>query len=177
MYLGMMVFNECDKVPVYIPKLNQADYIKAKARTMILDINVLEEKQIHRYRFTVGHECGHDMEHYEYFGFYSKDQISIFSDSPQPLICCREVYEYKNKEFRFWTEKDRIEWQANYTSSALQMPKSKVLEVSRDVPIKEETEKQKLITWISKIFNVSEEAAKYRLEDLGIIKDFSNSIL
>ena len=36
-YLGMTVFNDTDKVPVYDPQNNCADYISAKAHTVIID--------------------------------------------------------------------------------------------------------------------------------------------
>ena len=53
-YLGMTVFNDTDKVPVYDPQNNCADYISAKAHTVIIDKTLLEENQEHRYRFTMG---------------------------------------------------------------------------------------------------------------------------
>ena len=66
-YLGMTVFNDTDKVPVYDPQNNCADYISAKAHTVIIDKTLLEENQEHRYRFTMGHEAGHEFLHKEYF--------------------------------------------------------------------------------------------------------------
>lgn len=36
-YLGMTVFNDTDKVPVYDPTTNTADYMSAKAHTVIID--------------------------------------------------------------------------------------------------------------------------------------------
>ena len=68
-YLGMTVFNDTDKVPVYDPQNNCADYISAKAHTVIIDKTLLEENQEHRYRFTMGHEAGHEFLHKEYFAY------------------------------------------------------------------------------------------------------------
>lgn len=76
-YLGMTVFNDTDKVPVYDPQNNCADYISAKAHTVIIDKMLLEENQEHRYRFTMGHEAGHEFLHKEYFA-YDPDQITLF---------------------------------------------------------------------------------------------------
>lgn len=56
LYLGMTVFNETDKIPVYNPAKYCAEYISAKANTVIIDNSLLEENQEHRYRFTMGHE-------------------------------------------------------------------------------------------------------------------------
>ncbi|MBR1709489.1 MAG: hypothetical protein IJ719_11775 [Clostridia bacterium] len=59
-YLGMTVFNETDKIPVYDPFTNRAEYIHADANTVIIDRRLIEdEKQAHRLRFTQGHEAGH----------------------------------------------------------------------------------------------------------------------
>ena len=42
-YLGMTVFNDTNKVPVYDPRTGRAEYISAKARTIIIDNRLLEE--------------------------------------------------------------------------------------------------------------------------------------
>ena len=62
-YLGVTVFNDTNKVPVFDPATNRAEYISAKARTVIIDNRLLDESQRHRYRFTLGHEGGHDIFH------------------------------------------------------------------------------------------------------------------
>ena len=88
-YLGMTVFNDTDKVPVFDPATNRAEYISAKARTVIIDNRLLDESQRHRYRFTLGHEGGHDIFHSGYFS-YNPDQVSIFDDELiAPMIQCR----------------------------------------------------------------------------------------
>lgn len=76
-YLGMTVFNDTDKVPVYDPSTNRAEYISAKAHTVIIDRTLLENNQEHRYRFTMGHEAGHEFLHKEYFA-YDPDQLTIW---------------------------------------------------------------------------------------------------
>ena len=53
-YLGMTVFNDTDKVPVYDPIQNRAEYISARANTIIIDRTLLEENQEHRYRYPIG---------------------------------------------------------------------------------------------------------------------------
>ena len=44
-YLGMTVFNDTDKVPVYDPIQKRAEYISARANTIIIDQTLLEENQ------------------------------------------------------------------------------------------------------------------------------------
>lgn len=41
-YLGMTVFNDTNKVPVFDPATNRAEYISAKARTVIIDNRLLD---------------------------------------------------------------------------------------------------------------------------------------
>lgn len=187
-YLGMMVFNDTKKIPVYIPEKNEAEYVTAKARTMIIDNSLVEENQERRYRYTVGHECGHDIFHRSYYVKGLPNQISMFTDMiDEPLIRCR-VSNYNNNkdEHRLKTEKDWMEWQSNYMSSALLMPKSMVIKVvkSLNYDINDIFTPHFYVNEISEIFNVSSEAAKYRLEGLGCIKknsvnttDFDNSFL
>ena len=169
-YLGMMVFKDTKKVPVFIPERNEADYIEAKARTIIIDNTLLDENQEHRYRYTMGHECGHDIYHKYYYVKELPNQISLFEEIDEPLIRCRVVNNFK-KDKRLWTDSDWMEWQSNYMSSALLMPKSMVIKAVKDTNFKGKkilTDYIKVGT-ISKIFNVSIEAATYRLEGLGII--------
>ncbi len=121
-YLGMTVFNDTDKVPVYDPQQECADYISAKAHTVIIDKTLLVENQEHRYRFTMGHEASHEFLHKEYFA-YDPDQMTIFDyigEAPIPMVQCRidtKKMEARNSEI--WTERDWMEWQANALSSAM----------------------------------------------------------
>ena len=43
-YLGMTVFNDTNKVVVYNPEKQEAEYISARAKTIIIDNTLLEEK-------------------------------------------------------------------------------------------------------------------------------------
>lgn len=92
-YLGMMVFNDTDKVIIYNPEKNEADYIHADARTVLIDNRLLEENQEHRYRYTVGHECGHDIFHSGFYAF-NPNQMSIFdrADDPAMVQCLSLIH-------------------------------------------------------------------------------------
>ena len=174
-YLGMTVFNDTNALPVYNPAEQKAEYISARANTIIIDNSLLDASQEHRYRFTVGHECAHGILHGPYFR-YDPRQLSWYDDSSVAMIQCRTDFgktEKKNK--KYWTEKDRMEWQANAFSSAVLMPKSMVLRVAekirRQYPGPEyETEcAYCLAQETSDAFNVSFESATYRLKDLGVL--------
>lgn len=173
-YLGMTVFNDTNKVPVYIPETNTAEYISAKARTVIIDNNLLEEEQEHRYRYTMGHESGHDIFHKGYFS-YIPNQLSLFDKVAEPMamIQCRAVpVNGKPKPISEWNDKDRMEWQANYLSSGLLMPKSMVKKLIQSLSPQEDMFRNAMYVYeVVKTFNVSFQAAEYRLKELGIIKE------
>lgn len=171
LYLGMMVFKDTKKIPVYIPEKNQAEYLEAKARTVIIDNSLLNERQEHRYRYTMGHECGHDICHKSYYVKEIPNQISLFKEKIDlPLIRCR-VFNKGSKNIKKWSDMEWMEWQANYMSSALLMPKSMVIKAIKDLNLKNKKIIRDYLNvdLIANIFNVSIEAATYRLEGLKII--------
>jgi Zn-dependent peptidase ImmA (M78 family) len=170
-YLGMTVFNDTNKVPVYDPVANRAEYIAAKARTVIIDNRLLEESQRHRYRFTMGHEGSHDILHSGYFS-YNPDQLSMFDLPLSPMIQCRvDNPSAKKSDPNLWTDSDRMEWQANRLSSAILMPITAVEIVAKRYPASRSSVKDSfsLILETASVFDVSNEAAMYRLKELGYI--------
>ena len=86
-YLGMTVFNDTNRVIVFSQETGRAEYISAKAHTVIIDTRLLEENQQHRYRFTLGHEGGHDIFHTGYFS-YDPNQTCMFDMAMTPMIQC-----------------------------------------------------------------------------------------
>jgi Zn-dependent peptidase ImmA (M78 family) len=171
-YLGMMVFKDTSKVPVYDPETNRAEYISAKARTVIIDNSLLVEKQEPRYRFTVMHEGGHDIFHPFYFQ-YKANIILGAKGSEEPLIHCRTVSDSgKVKPVSQWTDNDWMEWQCNYFSSAFHMPKSSVTKLIRELPPVPDS--LRVYTYVSAVrdtYKMSWQAAGNRLRTLGIIKE------
>ena len=169
-YLGMTVFNDTDKVPVYNPRLNRAEYVSARAGTVIIDNSLLEKKQEHRYRFTVGHEGSHSILHTGYFGC-SSNRESISEPDYVPIIQCRMNNPEGNKKpVSLWTDVDRMEWQADRLSSAILMPKSMVLKMVAALSSRAYAWLPGLYVYeMSHEFNVSCSAAEYRLKDLGVI--------
>ena len=135
-YLGMTVFNYTDKVPVYDPQRECADYISAKAHTVIIDKTLLAENQEHRYRFTMGHEASHEFLHKEYFA-YDPNQMTIFDyigEAPIPMVQCRiDTKKMDARNSEIWTDKDWMEWHANALYSAILMPVPMVRQVAESV--------------------------------------------
>ena len=175
-YLGMTVFNDTNRVPVYDPYHNRAEYISAKAQTIIIDKNLLEENQEHRYRFTMGHEASHGFLHKEYFR-YDPNQFMIVDymvDVPTSMIQCRvDNKKFNSTHSQAKTDEDWMEWQANALSSAMLMPESTVQIVVEEVKSKKTNhvllQYMKALK-VSEVFNVSFEAATYRLKELGFIQ-------
>jgi len=181
-YLGMTVFNDTNKVPVYDPETGRAEYISAKAGTVLIDHRLLEENQGNRYRFTLAHESSHTILHASSFT-YNPDQTCLFEVEDIPMIRCRmaELAYGPRKPVSQWTAKDRVEWQANRLSSAILMPKKMVDKLvsdrNREPPHSEEgtspartlCQSLETVSLVSETFKVSKEAAIYRLQDLNLI--------
>ncbi len=172
-YLGMTVFNDTDKVPVYDPQTNRAEYISARANTVIIDRRLIEnDRQEHRCRFTQGHECGHGIWHSQYF-YRDPNQISFFEPNTAPIIQCRTDMGSSQRRVdpRYWTEKERMEWQANAMSSALLMPRPAV-RMLFETNGRTGSRISQIANTINDLVaecNVSGEAALYRLSDIGLV--------
>ncbi|NLK21045.1 MAG: ImmA/IrrE family metallo-endopeptidase [Epulopiscium sp.] len=172
-YLGMTVFNDTNKLPVYDPITQQAEYISTKAGTIIIDNSLLALGQEHRYRYTMGHEGGHNIFHKHYFTCLSSQSI-VFGRELGAMVQCRALpIASKTKPVSQWDDGDRMEWQANYMSSALLMPKTMVYHLIKSLlPNKDDEIRYKdYIYKIVRTFNVSKQAAEYRLKQLGIISN------
>lgn len=115
LYLGMTVFSNTDKVPVYNPEKDRAEYITCKARTVILDNCLLDESQEHRYAFTGVHEGSHVFLHSDFFDAQRARAIN------EPLIMQCQAEERRTGRYG-WTDRDWLEWQADTLGAALLMP-------------------------------------------------------
>lgn len=168
-YLGMIVFNDTDKVIVFLPESNKADYIHANHGTVIIDSSLLDKKQESRYRFTLGHECGHWIFHKSYFG-YNPLQMSLF-DMDLSYLQCREV----NKNYfctspKGWDDARWMEWHADKFSAGILMPETAVRLLMTNAATQYFSVYEN-IALMSETFNVSELAAYLRLRDLGYFQN------
>jgi Zn-dependent peptidase ImmA (M78 family) len=172
-YLGMTVFNDTDKVPVYVPQMNCADYISAKAHTVIIDRRLIEDdRQEHRLRFTQAHEGGHGIFHDDYF-HRDPNQLSFLESDTAPIIQCRTDMGSNQRRVdpKYWTDKESMEWQANAFSSAFLMPRPSVRKIF-EIEGRTGGRRSQIAKTINSIVtecNVSSEAALYRLCDLGMV--------
>lgn len=183
-YLGMIVFNDTDKVIAYDTDTKRAEYISAKAGTVIIDNTLLEECQEQRYRFTAMHEAGHWIFHRKK---YSNTSINLLESNflnIENIKCRTSSVDPKFKPNGKWNDNDTMEWQANYFASAMLMPKSMIFKAVDENNDYIEYLKfmsfgntnlynESLVKYIARLFNVSKQAAETRLNNLNIIKSCS----
>ena len=167
-YLGMTVFNDTNRIPVFIPEGNCAEYYSATAGTVVINTTLTADNQLNRCRYTCGHECGHWVFHREYYN-YSPNQLTLF-DMKQSFLQCRSLpHADFSTATTTWDGKRWMEWQADKFASCFLMPNTAVRNSLEGWKPKGENVLN-MITHVSKTFQVSEEAAYYRLMDLGYIK-------
>ncbi len=167
--LGMTVFNDTNKVIIFLPEYQKAEYLHADRGTIIIDNNLLDPRQERRYRFTIGHECAHWILHNDYYA-YNPDQLSLL-DNSEPFVQCREINGcdlQANK--RAWSQTRWLEWQADKLSAALLMPETILRRWVGNHPFSSFLDAHSCIKNLAAVFNVSEQAAFLRLHDLNLIR-------
>lgn len=96
----------------------------ADKREVVIDESLVPEEHPEmegRFNFSVGHEIGHWRLHRQYLAS-AGGQVAMFSDDePKPTVICRTSQ-----------KKEPIEWQADYFSSCLLMPRQCVLDAWSD---------------------------------------------
>lgn len=178
--LGAFVFNK-GVIPTYIDDVLECK--KYDEKTIIIDSKIAEEEDP-RLKFTYGHELGHYVTQYDLF-HVNNNQLSLFDiveEKQTAVICKREKVNPENtlnKRKKLETKEDWQEWQANYFSSALLIPKCTLRIALKDYldnydvmdqnPLLNRLEEDKLkslINDLSEIYNVSFEMMKNRLKTL-----------
>ena len=116
----------------------------------------------------MAHESAHWIFHKAYFG-YDPNQLSLF-DLDVPFIQCRDINKdyYHIRDTKNWDDHKWMEWHADKFASAILMPKSSIEIFIQSNPSLNTP--NALISGVVYKYNVSAEAATYRLSDLGIIK-------
>lgn len=117
--LGFANLHETLRIPMLRDKPDILGAIWVDTEAVLIDRS-LEPKHnpsmAGRYRFSVAHEIGHWRLHRSYVAKDAK-QASLFDGSPEPTVICRSSQ-----------AKEPIEWQADYFSSCLLMPRHRVQE-------------------------------------------------
>ncbi|MCG4566130.1 ImmA/IrrE family metallo-endopeptidase, partial [Anaerosalibacter bizertensis] len=162
------------------------------AYTIFIDKSLLDDKQMRRERFTLGHEIGHWLLHKSKYSF-NPNQLSFFYESSEqlkPIIKCRTSNIESTRSFKreLISDEDWLEWQADYLASAFLMPKSTFIKVTNEKLIDKNITQgyyeygydkgldlwiDSLVSELADIFDVSLTAAKIRLKNLRLIREKS----
>jgi len=128
-----------------------------------------------RYRATLAHEAAHVILHRRLFDAVAGN-MSLFGeeDARQRLSRLQKCFK---RNVSFGTVTDRREYQANQGMAALLMPRPVFLEVAhreirRVMPGRDDVsvgEERNVIEPLSRLFQVSKQAARIRLETLGLV--------
>lgn len=192
--LGLTAFDN-GLLTVYDSEHNKDRDIYVKKGTVIIDNSLLVEEQEGRCRFTCGHEGGHWICHREMFKS-NENQLNIFdmlnSRKAKSIKCLKRNFENYSFKRTFKTDNDWMEWHANYMSSCLLMPKktfkiaahnifketgiyNDYIVLGQDFEIDELADE--VPREISKVFDVSMQAASIRLKQLRLIREETAQIV
>lgn len=164
--LGMTIMNPM-KVKFLNENLQIVEELFDRNTILINEFLANEKNQEHRLYFTIAHEVGHwylqRKEAYIHIG-----QLNLFGTEEVKSNVNRfidNVDMFKShKRKKLVTKEDWLEWQANYFASCILMPKKMFTKEYLKLQNKNDLEK---IAELSKIFNVSEEAVAYRIDEIS----------
>lgn len=183
--LGACVFNE-GMLTTYND--NKPENRMFPAKTIIIDSQIAERNDA-RLKFTYGHELGHYVVQYDIF-HVNENQISLFEYESSKVqnnaaICKRENIMFDtllNKHKKLETKEDWQEWQANYFSSSILIPKvtlkialKQFLDdydiMSQDCVLDklEKSRLKELIDKLATIYEVSSKMMENRLKSLNYL--------
>lgn len=176
---GRMVFNDA-KIIVYNPVTKRPDEEPVDGDTIVIDNGLLDEKKEHAFRSTVMHESGHAIYHDEYY-YIDYYQLPLGDESEVdhlPYTSCEAksvMGSTSRASRRLQTDIEWIEHQAKYFSAAALMPRKTMRMLCADPTIQQLCfrehpgyENDALIAMVSKVYNVSYESAKIRINELRL---------
>jgi hypothetical protein len=168
-YLGAAVLGENQSVVLYDPEADQPFCRAYPMGTVLIDASLQALSRDAVMRFTLLHECAHQLLHRPYF---RKNPSGMALRSAAPLRA-------SGGPSGAWGDLERMEWQANALASCLLMPMGAVRAAIRDAGLEERFRghiRRGLIESIAlsmaaaelaPVFRVSERAAQSRLKSLG----------
>jgi Zn-dependent peptidase ImmA (M78 family) len=188
--LGMVAFND-GYLKVYDFEKQRAKCIEVREGTVLIDNCLTPDDQRRRCRFTYGHESGHWIFHRERYKAM-RGQLTLFEVEEMETVKClnRNVESIARKNL-LHTDEDWMEWQADYLSSALLMPRKsfhiavqelfEVAGVTTGYIVKNQDADldmyaQGMAPILADLFDVSVQAASIRLEKLGYVRSSSKQM-
>lgn len=145
--LGHMVYDDGYSV-CYNPETDRYELVRVKEGTILIESLLLENPQSYgRYRFTLAHELSHWIIHKKLFKGTSTAAALYKSDK---------------------RAHNAVEWQANYLAAAILMPTGLIKKAFYQART-EKADNANIIKKLSRIFEVSSQAVKIRLQEIGLI--------
>lgn len=179
--LGTIVFNG-GQLKVYDAENNNVKKIHIEPETILIDNTLLAEENRGRYEFTGFHEAGHSILHKP--EAVDSNQMTMFEMAKPSIIICRNTVGLTPPS-RDRTDEEWKEWHADVFSACMKMPRKTTKEVAiqalRDLSISTDCIIQRdpdsayiceeiLPSAVADFFGTSKKAAKFRLQELRIIK-------
>ena len=168
--LGRMVFQETERVPIYLPEEKCADYLYTKRGTLLIDNTLLEDRKEYRLRSTIGHECGHWIFHSDYYTAMDKRKHYRNPRLPEITGCKKTDIEGgvdMTGRRKLVTDADWLKHHAKYFSAAILMPKTPFMNAVSDLAGNGRGSGVDLQEKLADIFQVSPASVKIRLSQLG----------
>ena len=165
--LGRMVFQETERVPVYLPKEKCADYLYVKRGTLLIDNTLLDDRKEYRLRSTIGHECGHWIFHSDYYTIEDNGGYHRNVRLPEITGCKKtdiEVGADVCGRRKLVTDAD---WLAKYFSAAILMPKTPFIDAVSELAVNGLRDEAEMLEELADIFQVSPASIKIRSSQLG----------
>ena len=180
--LGLTAFNT-GYIQIYDEDTLVPYPLLVKEGTVLIDNSLLTKRNMKRLRFTMAHEAAHWLLHRKYF---SADNPFLQGNRYEyQYVAAKEGrIDYRRHQLER-NDSERIEYQADSMASCLLMPidplrrafvsffrfyYAKPCKIIRGSCLEHDMYAKQLPEYISKIFNVSKQAAKIRLERLGAIR-------
>lgn len=177
--LGRMILQEIERVPVYVPEENRAEYLYAKRGTLLIDNTLLEDRREYRLRSTIGHECGHWLFHSDFCSNIN-NRIRYGNSVAFEISGCKktdiEGSAVQNGQRRLITELDWLEHHAKYFSAAILMPKTPFVRATAELCDGSQQNNTGLAVSLSKLFQVSPSSVNIRLSQLGLMESMARKI-
>lgn len=164
--LGLTAFN--DGTLNVFDESGEKKTISVKRGTIVLNSKLAMAEKLQKvFQFTLGHETGHWYIHRELFLEY-EGQTNFFDkmneSKKENLLCAKRDEKYQLRR-SFKNNIEIIEWQADYFSSCVIMPKKTFLKAYYTLSEKYYSQNE-IIHKLSDIFEVSFTACSIRLNNL-----------
>ena len=161
---GMMCFTS-GPIPVYDKEEDEFRDIKVRRGTILIDKDVLEERNIGCLHNTVAHECVHWYKHRNYHLYNNgvgNDKAVVYR---YPIVERDEAFQTE------WDDEDWMEWQANGIAPRILMPQqtfeTAVEQICVDID-RRRTPRWYIIERLAALYEVSKQSAGIRCDELGI---------